>query len=357
MRCGIPLLGERVAPRCTAADSMLLVSLAGGSVTAQAHVPVTLRTPVDLRGALKRHRIDILICGGVSADEREVLASETVELVDNVACSTGELIPALQRGILRAGYGLTEAPMPEDGSTARKAPAREPAGRATKDARVDCLSCGDPICLSGANCRPDQIGPRSAYPPEVRQVLEAAADVSLESERRLCRLAELVYYCLEMRYRTVGIAYCVDLSEPARVLARVLRRFFDVVSVCCKVGGLPYESPVDEESSTQVACNPVGQAALLNVASTDINVAVGLCIGADTLFARASLAPVTTLFVKDRSLANNPIGALYSEYYLKESLHPSRLPADFSAPHRRDGSGLTRISQGSRRSLGLEEEP
>jgi len=45
---------------------------------------------------------------------------------------------------------------------------------------------------------------------------------------------------------------------------------------------------------------------------------VGLCMGVDSLFAKASAAPVTTLFVKDRSLANNPIGALYSEYYRKE---------------------------------------
>jgi uncharacterized metal-binding protein len=33
---------------------------------------------------------------------------------------------------------------------------------------------------------------------------------------------------------------------------------------------------------------------------------------------------VTTLFVKDRSLANNPIAALYSEYYLRESLARAR---------------------------------
>ena len=29
-------------------------------------------------------------------------------------------------------------------------------------------------------------------------------------------------------------------------------------------------------------------------------------------------APVTTIFVKDKSLANNPIGAVYSHYYLTD---------------------------------------
>ena len=65
-------------------------------------------------------------------------------------------------------------------------------------------------------------------------------------------------------------------------------------------------------------------------------VVVGLCIGADCLFDRASEAPVTHLFVKDRSLANNPIGALYSEHYLRESANPISLlgAADASWPAR-----------------------
>ena len=58
----------------------------------------------------------------------------------------------------------------------------------------------------------------------------------------------------------------------------------------------------------------------------DINVIVGLCVGVDCVFTKASQAPVTTLFVKDKSLANNPIGALYSDYYIKEvtrAAHPT----------------------------------
>jgi uncharacterized metal-binding protein len=67
-----------------------------------------------------------------------------------------------------------------------------------------------------------------------------------------------------------------------------------------------------------IACNPRGQAAELNRRGTEINAIVGLCIGCDVVFTQHSSAPVTTLFVKDRSLANNPVGALYSNYYLTE---------------------------------------
>jgi uncharacterized metal-binding protein len=76
------------------------------------------------------------------------------------------------------------------------------------------------------------------------------------------------------------------------------------------------QAPVFETA----ACDPITQAAVLADAGCELNVVVGLCLGADCVFTGASRVPVTTLFVKDRSLANNPIGALYSEYYLQEAL-------------------------------------
>ena len=73
----------------------------------------------------------------------------------------------------------------------------------------------------------------------------------------------------------------------------------------------------------KVACNPIGQADILNKAEVDFNVLIGLCIGTDCIFTQLSNAPVSTLFVKDKSLANNPIGAVYSDYYLKEVTNAS----------------------------------
>ena len=68
--------------------------------------------------------------------------------------------------------------------------------------------------------------------------------------------------------------------------------------VCCEIG--------------QNTCNPVLQAEVLNHEGTELNIVVGLCVGHDSLFYRHSDAPVTTLVAKDRVLANNPAGALYT---------------------------------------------
>jgi uncharacterized metal-binding protein len=64
-------------------------------------------------------------------------------------------------------------------------------------------------------------------------------------------------------------------------------------------------------------CSPLGQAELLNRAETQLNIVMGLCVGHDALFASHSNAPVTTLIAKDRVLAHNPIGAIYSRYWRK----------------------------------------
>ncbi|MEJ2185627.1 MAG: DUF1847 domain-containing protein, partial [Gemmatimonadota bacterium] len=148
--------------------------------------------------------------------------------------------------------------------------------------------------------------------PDQRTRSSPQARSAREDERMLCRLAELVYFAMEMGYAKLGVAFCADLLEPATVLVGVLRRFFDVLPVCCKVGAAP------AEESRSTPCNPAGQAAVMNQAGTDLNVLVGLCVGADAVFARESRAPVTTIFVKDKSLANNPIGAVYSHYHLQE---------------------------------------
>jgi uncharacterized metal-binding protein len=59
------------------------------------------------------------------------------------------------------------------------------------------------------------------------------------------------------------------------------------------------------------------QAKLLNRENTDLNVITGLCVGHDSMFIKHSDAPVTYLVVKDRVLAHNPVGALYTNgsYY------------------------------------------
>ncbi|RLG23763.1 hypothetical protein DRN77_03830, partial [Methanosarcinales archaeon] len=113
----------------------------------------------------------------------------------------------------------------------------------------------------------------------------------------------------------------IGLSTEARIIHEILSRDFEVHSVCCKVGGIDKDDlglvKIRDARAHETMCNPLGQARVLNKERTDLNIILGLCIGHDILFTKYSDAPVTTLAVKDRVLAHNPLGAVYSRYYLK----------------------------------------
>ena len=333
MRYGIALVGDRVAPRCIFAQSVMVVAVRGNLVRPEAMPVLENHGLLELAKVVSESRIDVLVCGGISREEREFFASRRVEVIDNVAGSTEELLGALQAGSLCPGFGLaTGSDNLFENCSAHTHLAGLPTRSAGEEkpeaclAAVDCLACGHHKCLRGEACEEAKLAAFApGGGPEAGRMLEASLDISTERERTLCRLSELIYFFLEMRYRCIGLAYCEELQEAAATLARVLRRFFQVYPVCCKIGGAavsdPFAGPFKRGTAAaeEVACNPRGQAEVLNRLRTDANVLVGLCMGSDCIFSRFSDAPATTLFVKDKALANNPIGAVYSDYYLKEA--------------------------------------
>ncbi len=125
-------------------------------------------------------------------------------------------------------------------------------------------------------------------------------------------------FAKELGCRKVGLAFCIGLAPEAEIIAQILGREFEVVSGCCKLSGIAKRTlgleQIDADEETEVMCNPAGQAHILNEAGTELNIICGLCVGHDAIFSMNSQAPVTTLIVKDRVLAHNPIGAVYCRY-------------------------------------------
>jgi uncharacterized metal-binding protein len=311
MRYGMPVFGSRIAPRCTIADGMVTVTMNGRRVTDHKRIPLDGNSWMQILSVISTHQIDIFVCGGITRTEKSFLSGLRVSVVENVAGTADEIIDAIETGRIVPATGVGDQSLPDNGE------------------RIDCLACRNRFCLRGQPCHFDVGAPDPDTDSSRRLILEATRDVAMEDDRTLCRLSELIYFALEMKYRRIGLAYCSDLEEPARILTRVLQRFFQVIPVCCKIGGKIEDESMDllrpdgvSRNCTRVACNPIGQAKALERAATEMNVIVGLCVGADCVFAQASHVPVSTLFVKDKSLANNPIGALYSDYYLNEAARP-----------------------------------
>lgn len=316
------MFGNRVSPRYLYSEKMMLARIVEGHVVSRKIAETTGMNEETRLAQLVNLGIDVFVCGAIEEDFIEKVESYGIKVIRDVAGEVEEILSALAEGYLKDGYGSTNQ-ADRDASRAGLISSR-PAHKQIKpedeeNFRIDCIECLDRPCLEGKSCTsvPENLLPIEKY-SEFRHSMEVTMDISAETERKLCRIAEFIYYCLGMEYKHVGVAFCVEMFREAEILTRLLRRFFKVSPVCCKIGSHTQHDLVTAVEG--VVCNPIGQALALNRLKTDINVAAGLCIGCDYIFARHSNAPTSALFVKDKSLANNPVSALYSKYYIDEIL-------------------------------------
>jgi len=182
-----------------------------------------------------------------------------------------------------------------------------------------CASCETWQCRDGKGCFGVSEGHRLLYDDgQTARLHRGASAIEARHYCKETRLAEVILFAEGIGFRKVGLAFCIGLARDAGVIEEILSRRFDVVSVCCKVGGIAKGTfgleQVNSQKQKEAMCNPAGQAQVLNDAGTELNILCGLCVGHDAVFSMASEAPVTTLIVKDRVLAHNPIGAVYCQY-------------------------------------------
>jgi len=124
-------------------------------------------------------------------------------------------------------------------------------------------------------------------------------------------------------YQRLGLCFCMGLFREAQIVHHILEQNgFEVVGIVCKTGGVPKEA-LGIENGGNAMCNPIGQAYYLNEHHTEFNIALGLCVGHDSLFFRYSDAPVTVFAAKDKVLGHNPLACIYTlEGYYEDKLLP-----------------------------------
>ncbi len=193
---------------------------------------------------------------------------------------------------------------------------------------VRCGECNVFACYTGELDKAPKFCPmrnmkdvieNAVYEGEKRRIAEVAAEIEAEGYLRWCRVEETVKFAKRCGFKKIGIAFCIGLRKEVKILIDVLKKHgFDVYSVVCKTGSIPKEKmgfKKIREEKQEVMCNPIAQAMILNSVGTDLNIIFGLCVGHDSLFIMHSNAPVTCLVAKDRVLAHNPIGAIYSSHH------------------------------------------
>lgn len=187
----------------------------------------------------------------------------------------------------------------------------------------DCANCNcNHMCSKqGRSCVPiekDEI--LSLYSPEERKILKAAAYVEASFYMKYTRLQETAAFAKKMGYKKIGIAFCIGIAEETKLFVKYFRQQgFEVYSICCKNCGIEKNElrlkKVTPDAPVECMCNPKHQGKYLNDQGCELFIAAGLCVGHDSLFLRACQGPVTTLVVKDRVLAHNPMSVVYSSYW------------------------------------------
>jgi uncharacterized metal-binding protein len=188
-----------------------------------------------------------------------------------------------------------------------------------KESNPRCAPCETKHCHAGKDCFGTAEQHLAMYGDvRIDGLHRAASAIEARHYCRASRLQEIILFAKELGCRKLGLAFCVGLADEAKIIDKILAQDFEVVSVCCKLAGIAKGQlnleRISADDPDEVMCNPTGQADRLNEAETDLNIVCGLCVGHDAVFAMVSKAPVTTLIVKDRVLAHNPIGAVYCPY-------------------------------------------
>jgi uncharacterized metal-binding protein len=203
---------------------------------------------------------------------------------------------------------------------------------------ISCVRCAQAVCYFGIKEGTPAFCPtvgREEALSEARGTLsdEGLMRVAREASRvegagygEWTRVQEVMEFAKRLGVKKIGVAFCIGLRSEARAFSEILEsNGFEVVSVCCKVGGEPKEDLGLEDSekimpgSYEAYCNPVAQALILDEEGCGLNVLVGLCVGHDALFIRHAKALTTVLVAKDRVTGHNPAAALYTSnsYYSK----------------------------------------
>ena len=188
-----------------------------------------------------------------------------------------------------------------------------------------CARCETKKCREGTDCFAEAASYKNLYrDPDISKLHVAASAIEARHYGKETRLGEIILFAKELGCTKVGLAFCIGLSEEAKTIDEILSQHFEVISVCCKACALEkktYDLETVSSNEHEIMCNPAGQAVLLNQAGTELNILCGLCVGHDAILAKASDTPVVTLIVKDRVLAHNPAGVVYSQYLRKTLLN------------------------------------
>ena len=98
IKCAVPLLGARVAPRFMFSSSMLVACISGGEVSSTRTVCTENLDEYQWLDLLLDLEVDVIVCGGISQGIVKLLSDYDIQVICNVAGEAEEVINVLVQG-------------------------------------------------------------------------------------------------------------------------------------------------------------------------------------------------------------------------------------------------------------------
>ncbi|MDI6819623.1 MAG: DUF1847 domain-containing protein [Candidatus Hodarchaeaceae archaeon] len=151
------------------------------------------------------------------------------------------------------------------------------------------------------------------------KLYQKSSSLEVEGYMRYPRVKEPIRLAEGMGWNKLGMAFCIGLSEEAKKLQEVLKcTVLKFIRLCVKLVALRRKNSLPERKRSRMQSNSPSDGPQRGWNGFERH--RGSLHRPRHLFQRYSKAPTTTLIVKDRVLAHNPVGALYSRYHFKKLL-------------------------------------
>ena len=102
-----------------------------------------------------------------------------------------------------------------------------------------CGRCETKECRDGKDCFSQASNHKQLYQDShIAGLHKAASAIEARHYSKETRLGEIILFAKELRCQKIGLAFCIGLSEEAKIIDEIFSRHFEVLSVCCKICGI-----------------------------------------------------------------------------------------------------------------------
>jgi len=108
IRCAIPLLGPRVAPRFMFSSSLLVAKIKNKEVISTKTKNTENLDEYRRLELLLDLEVDVIVCGGISQSMSELISDCNINVICNVAGEYEEIINAYAQGKLHPWFGYKQ---------------------------------------------------------------------------------------------------------------------------------------------------------------------------------------------------------------------------------------------------------